>query len=106
MICYDDETNTLTVSPAGELDQHMAEKIRNTIDSEILKTGARKLVFIMNDTPFMDSSGIGMLIGRYKLMKRMNGQVVVKGMRDNVLRIFKMSGLSQIIPFEGREERV
>ncbi len=102
MIRYDEDTKTLTVCPAGELDQHMAEKIRNTIDSEILKCGAKTLVFDMNEIPFMDSSGIGMLIGRYKLMKRMNGQVEVTGMKENVFRIFKMSGLTQIMKVNER----
>ena len=56
----------------------------------------------MTNTVFMDSSGIGMLIGRYKLMKRMNGRVAVKGMHENVMRIFRMSGLNQIINYEER----
>ena len=102
MIRYEEETHTLTVCPAGELDSHMAEKIRNTIDSEILKTGATNLIFDMNEIQFMDSSGIGMMIGRYKLMKRLNGKVEVTGMRDNVLRIFHMSGLNQIMKVKER----
>lgn len=102
MIRYNGDTKTLTVCPAGELDQRMAEKIRNTIDSEILKSGAKTLIFDMNDIPFMDSSGIGMLIGRYKLMKRMGGQVEVTGMKENVMRIFQMSGLNQIMKVNER----
>lgn len=102
MIRYDADTKTLTVCPAGELDQHMAEKIRNTIDSEILKTGASKLVFDMNEILFMDSSGIGMMIGRYKLMKRLMGRVEVTGMHENVERIFQMSGLNQIMKVNER----
>lgn len=102
MISFSKEDNTLTVSMEGELDQHMAEKIRNTIDSEILKTGAKALVFDMNGIPFMDSSGIGLLIGRYKLMKRLSGQTRIRGMSRNVLKIFKMSGLNQIIVNEER----
>ena len=102
MLGYDHDTKTLTVRIAGELDQHMAEKIRNTIDSEILKKGAANLVFDMTQSSFMDSSGIGMLIGRYKLMKRLSGRVEVMGMQDNVYRIFKMSGLNQIIKVKER----
>ena len=97
MILFDEHTQTLTVNPEGELDQHMAERIRNKIDSEILKSNAKMLIIDMSEIPFMDSSGIGMLIGRYKLMKRLNGQVRVRGMRGNVEKIFRMSGLNQII---------
>ena len=78
------------------------EKIRNTIDSEILKSGANNLVFDMSESTFMDSSGIGMLIGRYKLMNRRNGGVEVMGMQENVMRIFKMSGLNQIMKVKER----
>ena len=102
MLEYNEDTKTLTVRLAGELDQHMAEKIRNTIDSEILKTGANNLVFDMTESSFMDSSGIGMMIGRYKLMKRLNGNVEVTGMQDSVYRIFRMSGLNQIIKVKER----
>ena len=102
MIRYDEDTNTITVCPEGELDQFMAEKIRNTIDSEILKKGAKTLVFDLSEIPFMDSSGIGMLIGRYRLMKRLNGQVEVKGMKESVFRIFRMSGLNQIMKVDER----
>ena len=97
MISYDDITGTLTCKPAGELDSHMAERIRNTIDSEILKSGAKVLLIDMTDVPFMDSSGIGMMIGRYKLMKRLNGRMQVTGMQESVHKIFRMSGLGQII---------
>ena len=97
MINYDPETNTVTVKPKGELDSNLAEKIRNPIDAEILKNNASKLVIDMRDIAFMDSSGIGLLIGRYKLMKRMNGKISVFGMCDQVMRIFRMSGLCQII---------
>ena len=104
MITYDPDTNTVNVKPAGELDHRLSENIRNSIDAEILRNSAQNLVFDMRDISFMDSSGIGLLIGRYKLMKRLNGKISVSGMREQVFRIFRMSGLAQIIHFqEGAE---
>lgn len=97
MIHFDEKSRLLTVSPKGELDQHLAERIRNTIDAEILKSNAKALLFDMHAIAFMDSSGIGMLIGRYKLMKRLNGKTFICGMQAQVERIFRMSGLNQII---------
>lgn len=102
MLKFDDASRALTVSPEGELDHFMAEHMRNSIDAMVLKTGAKLLVFDMNDVKFMDSSGIGMLIGRYKLMKRRGGCVRVRGMSEQVARIFVMSGLNQIIADEER----
>lgn len=97
MLQYEEKTETLTVSPKGELDQCLAERIRNTIDAQILKSNAKTLIFDMNAVAFMDSSGIGMLIGRYKLMKRLNGKIFIRDMQPQVSRIFRMSGLNQII---------
>ena len=104
MLQFDDVSRGLTVAPQGELDHCMAERIRNTIDATVLKTDAKVVVFDLSEVGFMDSSGIGMMIGRYKFMKRRGGGVRVRGMRQPVERVFRMSGLGQIIKNEERTE--
>lgn len=104
MLQFDDVSRVLTVAPQGELDHCMAERIRNTIDATVLKTDAKVVVFDLSEVGFMDSSGIGMMIGRYKFMKRRGGGVRVRGMRQPVERVFSMSGLGQIIKNEERTE--
>ncbi len=104
MLQFDDVSRVLTVAPQGELDHCMAERIRNTIDATVLKTDAKVAVFDLSEVGFMDSSGIGMMIGRYKFMKRRGGGVRVRGMRQPVERVFRMSGLGQIIKNEERTE--
>ena len=104
MLQFDDVSRVLTVAPQGELDHCMAERIRNTIDATVLKTDAKVVVFDLSGVGFMDSSGIGMMIGRYKFMKRRGGGVRVRGMRQPVERVFRMSGLGQIIKNEERTE--
>ena len=104
MLQFDDVSRVLTVAPQGELDHCMAERIRNTIDATVLKTDAKVVVFDLRAVGFMDSSGIGMMIGRYKFMKRRGGGVRVRGMRQPVERVFRMSGLGQIIKNEERTE--
>ena len=104
MVQFDDVSRVLTVAPQGELDHCMAERIRNTIDATVLKTDAKVVVFDLSEVGFMDSSGIGMMIGRYKFMKRRGGGVRVRGMRQPVERVFRMSGLGQIIKNEERTE--
>lgn len=104
MLQFDDVSRVLTVAPQGELDHCMAERIRNTIDATVLKTDARVVVFDLSEVGFMDSSGIGMMIGRYKFMKRRGGGVRVRGMQQSVERVFRMSGLGQIIKNEERTE--
>ena len=104
MLQFDDVSRVLTVAPQGELDHCMAERIRNTIDATVLKTDAKVVVFELSEVGFMESSGIGMMIGRYKFMKRRGGGVRVRGMRQPVERVFRMSGLGQIIKNEERTE--
>ena len=104
MLQFDDVSRVLTVAPQGELDHCMAERIRNTIDATVLKTDAKVVVFDLSEVGFMDSSGIGMMIGRYKFMKRRGGGVRVRGMRQPVERVLRMSGLGQIIKNEERTE--
>lgn len=103
MFSFDEASRVLTVSPTGEIDHCRAEGMRNSIDAAVIKTGARILMFDMSEVSLMDSSGIGMLIGRYKFMKRRGGRVRVTGMDCQVERIFRMSGLGQIIAGEERK---
>ena len=71
--------------------------MRAELDELILDPGVRRLVFDLNELEFMDSSGIGLIIGRYKLMARRGGSVAVRGPGRRVDRIFQMSGLYQLV---------
>ena len=62
--------NLLIVRVAGELDHHFADEIRMRIDAEIMKPPVTNILFDFNNLSFMDSSGIGMIMGRYKKLKR------------------------------------
>ena len=72
-------------------------QVRAELDELILDPGVRRLVFDLNGLEFMDSSGIGLIIGRYKLMARRGGSVAVRGPGRRVDRIFQMSGLYQLV---------
>ncbi|MBR6766143.1 MAG: anti-sigma factor antagonist, partial [Clostridia bacterium] len=80
----------------GELDHHSAEKMRKRLDSEILKSGADTVVFDLSALSFMDSSGIGVLLGRYKLFA--TRKLFIKGASESIDRILKMSGVYTLIP--------
>ena len=101
---YEKNRDTLVVYMTGELDQCSAQGIRRELDALLEDRRVRRLVMDMQDMTFMDSSGIGMMIGRYKFMKRRGGGVRVRGMRQPVERVFRMSGLGQIIKNEERTE--
>ena len=97
MLCYETKKNTLTIRLSGELDHSAAKDIRRELDDLIVQSDARKLVFDLKGLDFMDSSGIGLVIGRYKLMKRRGGSVAVSGADARIDQIFKMAGLYQLV---------
>lgn len=89
---------TVIVSIIGELDHHSAQYLKNKVDSETLKSTTKNVVFDFMNVSFMDSSGIGTIIGRYKNIQKLNGKTAVVNMNTQIKRIFEMSGLLKIIP--------
>ena len=81
----------------GEIDHHHVLFLRATLDRVLEDARATVLVFDLTDVEFMDSSGIGLIIGRYKLLERRGGSVAVINADARVDRIFEMSGLYQIV---------
>ena len=97
----------LNVHISQELDHHMAAQISRMMDMQIEKGSIRTLVFDFSGITFMDSSGIGMVMGRYRKMHFLGGKTFVTGIGANVDRIFQMSGLYRIIPkYQERKETV
>ena len=80
-----------------ELDHHAAAQISKTTDVLIEKGNVKNVVFDFSGMTFMDSSGIGMVMGRYRQMHYFGGNVFVTGVGAGVDRIFSMSGLYKIV---------
>ena len=97
MLLYEKKKGTLTVRLVGELDHRVAAAVRSELDALIMDARVRRLVFDLGELEFMDSSGIGLIIRRYKLMARRGGSVAVICPDGKIDRIFQMAGLYQII---------
>lgn len=97
MFSYAIHNGTMTVNLSGELDHRMAAGIRSELDALIDQSRVRRLVFDVGGLTFMDSSGIGLLIGRYKRVSRRGGSVAVTGPDRRVDKLFQMSGVYQVI---------
>ena len=82
---------------SGELDHHVAQKIRNETDMRIIRGRVKNLIFDFSDLSFMDSSGIGVVIGRYKLVKSCGGNVAIITDNAGVNKLLTMSGIPRII---------
>ena len=97
MLDYERHRQTLTVHLAEELDHRAATQLRSELD-ELLRDGTiRRLVLDLRRLNFMDSSGIGLIIGRYKVMERRGGSVAVVNADRRMDRIFEMAGLYELV---------
>ena len=88
---------TLVVSLEGEIDHHSAQKYRKKIDDEFIKTKAINIIFDFSKLNFMDSSGIGLIMGRYKLIKPLGGRVMLVGVSPQLDRLISISGIYKIV---------
>ena len=88
---------TLWIRPGEDLDHHNAEYIRVTSDELLEQYPVNRIIFDFTGVEFMDSSGIGVVMGRYKQMQYAGGAVYVCGVGKHVDRIFQMSGLYRLV---------
>lgn len=97
MLAYRIKGKDLIASIDGDLDQLHAQELREELDGLIARYRPGRLVLDVKNLDFMDSSGIGMVIGRYKLMKRAGGTMAVRGARGPVEKLFALSGLYHLL---------
>lgn len=82
---------------SGELDHHSAESVRVKIDNKLEELGEVNLLFDFSGVNFMDSSGIGVVIGRYKKISEYGGKVGIINLKPEIKRVFQVGGLFRII---------
>lgn len=95
---FDTNNHTLIVRLIGELDHHGAETVRNKIDDKLDIDNCTKLIMDFSQVTFMDSSGIGAVIGRYKKLIANRGKLGVVNVEGVARRVFELSGMFKIIP--------
>ena len=81
-----------------EIDDYTVRKIRRRADYEIERYMPKRVVFDFDSVTFMDSAGIGLIIGRYKFVNMLGGKLELANLTQNVKKIFEMSGILKIIP--------
>ncbi len=82
----------------GELDEYTANYTRSTLDALMAKGAYSKVIIDLSQLEFMDSTGVGVLIGRYKKLKGKNVNAYICNPTPTIEKIFVMSGLYQIMP--------
>lgn len=104
MLSHVRKQDVLLVLLTGELDQCSASGIRRDLDTLISDPRVRHLVIGLNDMPFMDSLGLGVILGRYRTMQVRGGTVALMHLSPQVKRVYDLSGWTRIIPVIGEEE--
>lgn len=97
MLDYDVRRHTLYVRLQNDLDHRAAQQLRAEVDALLGDMSIRRLVLDLKHLRFMDSSGIGFIIGRCRLMQRRGGSVAVAHADARMNRIFEMAGLYQLV---------
>ena len=92
--------NELTLCLHGEIDHHVAASIREEADGLIYRYRPQNIVFDLSKIEFMDSSGLGLIMGRYALAKKLGGTVSVLNPSIRVEKIFSLAGIERIIKIE------
>lgn len=88
----------------GEMDQFTADDLRLKLSELIIKYNVKNIVFNMKELSFMDSSGIGVIIGRYNQIKHSDGEIVLCELNNDIKKIVKLSGLERICKVKESEE--
>lgn len=98
MICeFQKDTRKMYVKFDGEIDHHMCQVMKRELDYEIQKNTPKKIIFDFENIKFMDSSGIGLLIGRYKSLLKFGSKAEIINVNKEVKRILDMSGIFKIM---------
>lgn len=92
------QNDVLICALSGELDHHSAKEVKDMVETVIQNRGVKNLIFDFSGLKFMDSSGIGVVIGRYKLVSSLGGQVAIVSQNRVIDRLLKMSGIHKLIP--------
>ncbi len=95
--------SVLLVRLKGELDHHQAEQMRREVDRELDRHQPAALLFNLGGLSFMDSSGVGALLGRYRRISAGGGRLAVCEAPPTIAKITEISGLARIIPFFEQE---
>ena len=98
-----EEDKLLIFKITDEIDDFSVQKIRRRADYEIERYMPKKVIFDFNCVTFMDSAGIGLIIGRYKFVKMLGSTVELANLTSSIKRIFEMSGILRLIPITNLE---
>lgn len=93
----------LTVAVSGELDHHNASAVRMEADEAIRSAMPGNVCIDFGEVTFMDSSGIGFVMGRYRLVNGYGGKVEVINLSDRIYKMMKLAGLEKLVTLRKKD---
>ncbi len=93
---YDSAEAQLYVRLCGEIDHHSSARLRTDIDNAIYTHSPRTLVLDFQDVTFMDSSGIGLIMGRYRTLQPLGGEILLCRPAPHIKRILRLAGMERL----------
>ncbi len=93
---YDTASRRLYIRLDGEIDHHTSKQLRTEVDAVIYTHTPRTLVLDFQDVTFMDSSGIGLIMGRYKILQPLGGEIILYRPAEHIRRILKLAGMERL----------
>ncbi|WP_280768305.1 anti-sigma F factor antagonist [Salipaludibacillus daqingensis] len=103
LIDLEKKEEVLCVRLVGELDHHTAIKLRERVDEALSEQHLTHVLLNLEKLTFMDSSGLGVVLGRYKKVHSIGGELVICSLSPQVKRLFELSGLFKIVTFATNE---
>lgn len=104
-ITYIKKDKRLIFEIEEDIDECCVQKIRRRIDNEIQRYMPKEVIFDFSNVSFVDSAGIGLIIGRYKLINMIGGELKIANVNTQIQKIFEMSGLLRLIPVEQKNKK-
>lgn len=102
LLTISEQKEGLIIELSGEIDHHSAVWVRTEIDEMIAEVRPERVLMDLSGIDFMDSSGIGLIMGRHARAKAVGGVLYLRNPNERVLRIFKLAGLDKIVEIESK----
>ena len=95
----------LVITLFGTVDHHTLRDVREKLDSAIFRSRAKTLVLDLGGVEFMDSAGLGLIMGRYTRITDLGGKLILRQVSGDILKILRLAGLDRFIPIEKSEKK-
>ena len=95
------DVKEITAYLMGDIDHHTAKEMREEIDCCLERNHPNMLVLDFRDVSFMDSSGIGLVMGRYRLMQELGGNIQICHVSSHIKRVMRLAGLDRLAQIQG-----